>query len=436
MNVATVYPSSALQGTLLLPGDKSISHRAVIFSALSEGNVLLHHLLESEDVLCTIRCFQEMGVSIEKEGQVWKVRGVGLHGLKPPGKVLYCGNSGTTLRLMLGVLAAQPFETGLSGDASLSRRPVKRVTDPLTQMGAAFRIENDGTPDRVVWVKGGQLQGIRYESPVASAQLKSALLLAGLWAQGKTTVAEPFLSRDHTERMMSSFGVNLDRSEFEVTLTPPHKLLLPSQITIPGDFSSAAFFLVAGLLVPDSKIVLKNVGLNPTRIGALEVLEQMGGQVSTVEFIQEGGEEKGSLEVLSSSLSGISMGGEMIPRLIDEIPILAVAAACARGETVIQDASELRVKESDRIQVLVHLLQSIGVSCQEKTDGLSISGGSKIGPAKVKSFEDHRMAMSMSIAALVANGPIVIEGIDCVKTSFPEFWDCLKQLGVRVELSE
>jgi len=432
MHSIIVHPAASLQGTLVLPGDKSISHRAVIFSSLAEGTTRLRNLLEGDDVLCTIDCFRAMGVPIEKEGEEWVVKGVGLKGLRAPQKVLYCGNSGTTLRLLLGVLAAQPFEARLTGDASLNKRPVKRVTDPLSQMGAQFSVEGEGSDKRIVCVKGGALRGIDYRSPVASAQVKSAILLAGLWAQGGTSVTEPLVSRDHTERILEAAGVSIQRSGTKVSLRPPPQLKIPSTWTVPGDFSSAAFFLVGGCLVPASEIYLEKVGLNPTRTGALDILKAMGAKISIEENERMGGEEIGTLKIQFSSLTGTNIEGALIPRLIDEIPILAVAAAKAKGRTEIRDAAELKVKESDRIRILGELLRQIGVSAQERPDGLLIEGPKAFRSAEVQSFGDHRMAMAMAIAALVAEGPITIHDIDCVKTSFPSFWECLRKLGASV----
>jgi 3-phosphoshikimate 1-carboxyvinyltransferase len=431
MNSITIYPAQSLRGTLSIPGDKSISHRAIIFASLAEGVTQIYNLLESEDVLCTIDCFRAMGVSIAKEGDIWKVHGVGLRGLKPPPKILYCGNSGTTFRLLLGILAAQPFEAALTGDASLNRRPMKRVMDPLTLMGAQFRVEGEGTSHRVLHIKGGSLQGIHYKSPVASAQVKSAILLAGLWAKGETTVEEPSLSRDHTERMLKAFGVSLKRNQLAVSVVPPSSISLPSILKIPSDFSSAAFFLVAATLVPSSKITIKEVGLNPTRTGALDILKKMGAKILIHDSKVEGGEEVGTLEVSSSSLKGTLIEGEIIPRLIDEIPILSIAAAQAQGETIIRDAEELRVKETDRIKALVDLLGRLGVSAKDKPDGLIVQGlkGQLFKSTEVESFGDHRMAMSMAVAALISEKGLVIHDIDCVSTSFPTFWDCFRQLG-------
>lgn len=437
MKSVIVHPvQHPLKGSLEIPGDKSISHRAIIFASLSESATRIHHLLEAEDVLCTIDCFREMGVKIEKKENVWEVHGVGLRGLKKPSKVLWCGNSGTAMRLLLGILAAQDFESSLTGDASLNKRPMKRVTDPLSQMGASFSYTGEGTDKRIVHVKGGKLKGIHYKSPVASAQVKSAILLAGLWAEGETKVEEPVLSRDHTERMLEGCGVGLVRK------TPPQKLLFPvAEFWVPADISSAAFFLVAGLLVKDSEILLKKIGINRTRTGILDVLPKMAGVQALLHEseVNKVGEAIADLKVRYHALQAVQVCGDLIPRLIDEIPILGVAAAYAQGKTEISDAEELRVKESDRIRVLAELLLAIGVKVQEKKDGLIIEGraGKPFEALKaLKSHGDHRMVMSMAVAALVSKKPLKIEDIDCVNTSFPEFWSCLTRLGISFEILE
>lgn len=421
-----------LRGELLIPGDKSISHRSIIFASLSEGSSRIQGLLEAEDVLCTIDCFREMGVDIQKQGSEWLVKGVGLNGLKKPSKVLWCGNSGTAMRLLLGILAGQKFESSLTGDASLNRRPMKRVTEPLSQMGAQFSMEGEGTAERILHVKGGALKGICYKSPVASAQVKSAILLAGLWAQGETRVEEPSLSRDHSEQMLAGAGVFMERGKTWVTIRSAQKLYFPPEFRVPADISSAAFFIVAALLIKGSRLLLKNIGMNPTRTGLLDILQLMGAKFNILDKRVSMGEVLGDIEVESSPLQAASLKGDLIPRLIDEIPILGVAAASAQGLTEISDAEELRVKESDRIQVLAALLKKIGVAVVEKEDGLHIQGDPQrvFKAAQVESFGDHRMAMSMAIAALRADGPLEIQNIDCVNTSFPSFWDCLAHLGL------
>jgi len=434
MKQVVVYPAQkGLSGNLKIPGDKSISHRAILLAALSEGSSRIQGLLEAEDVLCTIDCLRALGVKIEKEGDVWCVEGVGLKGLKPPQKTLWCGNSGTAMRLLLGVLAAQDFESSLTGDASLNRRPMKRVTDPLTQMGAQFSFTGEGTEKRLVHVKGAKLKGITYHSPVASAQIKSAILLASLWAEGETTVIEPSLSRDHSERMLAASGLNLKRSQNSVSTQRASVLKFPSQFRVPADISSAAFFAVAALLVPDSQIILEKIGLNPTRTGLLDAFQQMGAHCSVRNPYNEGGEEMGDLEVSFSSLRAFTLKGSLIPRLIDEIPILGVAAAQASGVSEISDAQELRVKESDRLRVLADLLGRLGVRVEEKKEGMSIQGRRGFKAAVTESFGDHRMVMSMAVAALVAEGPVQINDISCVDTSFPQFWSLLQGLGVRCE---
>ncbi len=433
MNSITVYPVKSLTGEIVIPGDKSISHRAIIFASLAEGVTRIRNLLESEDVLCTIDCFREMGVEIQKENQEWTVTGVGMNGLKEPSKTLYCGNSGTTFRLLMGVLAGQNFKSILTGDASLNRRPMKRVIEPLSQMGAEFSIEADQTDHRKIHIEGKPLHGIVYRSPVASAQVKAAILLAGLFAKGETTVIEPTLSRDHTEKMFESCQIPFSRNENSVSVHSIDKILVPPILKVPGDFSSAAFFLVAGALVPNSKIVLKSVGLNPTRTGAFDILKKMGAQISILNAQVEMGEETGDLEISTSSLKSTDIKGDIIPRLIDEVPILSIAAARAKGKATIQDAKELRVKESDRIQGISHLLQKLGVVHQTMQDGLVIEGADVFQSCQINSSKDHRLAMSAAMAALVANGPIQIQDIDCIATSFPVFWDLLKGLAVRCE---
>ncbi len=429
--------SHPLQGSLQIPGDKSISHRALIFASLSEGTCHIQNLLEAEDVLCTVDCFRKMGVKIEKEGEEWLVRGVGLNGLKKPSEVLWCGNSGTAMRLLLGVLAAQNFDSSLTGDASLNQRPMKRVTEPLSQMGAKFSYSKEGSPQRIIHVRGNQrLKGAHIKSPVASAQVKSAVLLAGLWAEGETFFQEPTLSRNHSEQMLAAAGVSVKRNKNSITLNSPSKILFPSPFSVPGDISSAAFFLVAALLVPGTSISIENIGLNPTRTGIFDVLKSMGGALQIENERNIGGEKVGNIKIHSSNLQGIKIEGDMIPRLIDEIPILGVAASFASGKTEISDAQELRVKESDRIKVLTQLLTAMGVKVTEKKDGLKIEGlsGKPFHSTQVESGGDHRMAMSMAIAALVAEAAIEICDIDCVNTSFPQFWNCLQQLGVSFRL--
>ena len=336
------------------------------------------------------------------------------------------------MRLLLGVLAGQAFETSLTGDASLNRRPMKRVTDPLTQMGAVFSTEGEGTSNRVLKVRGGNLKGIHYKSPVASAQVKSAILLAALWAQGETKVEEPVLSRDHSERMLEGAGLPLKRGPLWVSLSSAEKLYFPSVFKVPADISSAAFFLVAALLVPGSRLTLRNIGINPTRSGIIDVLRQMGAKLDIQNEQTLMGEKVGDLSIEFSELKAVPILGDLIPRLIDEIPILGVAAASAQGLTEISEAEELRVKESDRIHVLADLLTRIGVQVSEKADGLDIQGQASRSyhGTRVESYGDHRMAMSMAVAALRADAGMEIQNIDCVNTSFPTFWDCLRNLGI------
>ncbi|MBF0491582.1 MAG: 3-phosphoshikimate 1-carboxyvinyltransferase [Deltaproteobacteria bacterium] len=426
MNTITLHPTKTpLTGTLQVPGDKSISHRAIIFSALSEQKIRIQNLLEGEDVLCTIDCFRKMGVCIEKQGDEWRVQGVGLRGLKQPSEILYCGNSGTTTRLLMGILAAQNFESKLSGDASLNKRPMKRVMEPLSQMGAQFSVEGEGTAHRIITVKGGHLKGIDYTSPVASAQVKTALLLAGLWAEGETSVTEPSLSRDHTERILRAV-MCVEADSLKVSIQAVQKITLPELWKIPGDFSSAAFFIVAASIVPGSEILIPDVNLNPTRSAAAGVLKKMGAKISFEKESLLAGEEMGDIRVSFAPLHATPIQGEIIPWLIDEIPILCIAASQAEGETIISDAAELRVKESDRIEVMCNLLSQLGVSVEEIKDGLKIKGKALLKGARVQSFLDHRIAMSMAIAAWVADGPMTIEGVESVLTSFPGFWEIVR----------
>ncbi|MBI3541553.1 MAG: 3-phosphoshikimate 1-carboxyvinyltransferase, partial [Deltaproteobacteria bacterium] len=368
-----IYPSGPLRGTLQVASDKSISHRAVIFGSLATGTTRIQNLLEGEDVLCTIAILRELGVSIEKKGSAWVVKGC--RGIfQAPSKILYCGYSGTTLRLLTGLLSGQSFTSLLTGDPSLNRRPMGRVIEPLTQMGASIHEEHRGEK-RIVVVEGRKLKKGMFQIPVASAQLKTALLLAGLASSEPVSVREPFKSRDHTERMLKAFGARIQVKRVQVNLKPGGKLK-GQKVRVPADFSSAAFFLVAALINPDprTKIVLKSVGVNPTRTGALEVLKKMGARIQIVNRRTICGEPVADLVARPSKLKGTTISGALIPRLIDEIPILSVAAALAHGKTVIKDAAELRVKETDRIRSIVTELSKFGVSVKERPDGLEING--------------------------------------------------------------
>ena len=427
MNISASKP---LRGTLTVSGDKSISHRAVMFGSLATGTTEIEGFLAGEDCLSTIRCFRSMGVQIEQNGSSVKVFGRGLRELTAPDGILDCGNSGTTTRLLSGVLAAQHFDSVLSGDASIQRRPMKRVITPLRAMGADISsvAGNDCAP---LSVHGKQLYGIHFNSPIASAQVKSAVLLAGLYASGQTTVTEPALSRDHTERMLRSFGAKVLTGNFEdrpsVTVTETQNLY-GTEISVPGDISSAAFFLVGASIVPGSEVVLRNVGINPTRDGVISALRAMGARIEVLEVRNEDSEPAADLLVRYAPLHGTEIGGALIPRLIDELPVLAAAAAVAEGRTVIRDAAELKVKESNRIRTMAEGLSRLGAKVEETEDGLIIDGGAALHGGAVESYSDHRIAMSFAILSLVTDGEVRISDPDCVNISAPTFYEDLKSL--------
>ena len=429
MNISASKP---LRGTLTVSGDKSISHRAVMFGSLATGTTEIEGFLAGEDCLSTIRCFRSMGVQIEQNGSSVKVFGRGLRELTAPDGILDCGNSGTTTRLLSGVLAAQHFDSVLSGDASIQRRPMKRVITPLRAMGADISsvAGNDCAP---LSVHGKQLYGIHFNSPIASAQVKSAVLLAGLYASGQTTVTEPALSRDHTERMLRSFGAKVLTGSFEdrpsLTVTETQNLY-GTDISVPGDISSAAFFLVGASIVPGSEVVLRNVGINPTRDGVISALRAMGARIEVLEVRNEDSEPAADLLVRYAPLHGTEIGGALIPRLIDELPVLAAAAAVAEGRTVIRDAAELKVKESNRIRTMAEGLSRLGATVRETEDGLIIDGGASLRGGAVESYSDHRIAMSFAILSLVTDGEVKISDPDCVKISAPSFYEDLRSLLV------
>lgn len=416
----------SLRGELTVPGDKSISHRAVMFGALAQGMTEVHHFLKGADCLSTIDCFRRLGIRIEETDGVLLIHGKGLDGLVSPTDILDAGNSGTTTRLLAGILAAQPFSSTLTGDASLQKRPMKRIVDPLTQMGASLTSinENGCVPLRIA---GSPLHGIHYTSPVASAQVKSAVLLAGLYAEGETSVTEPFVSRDHTELMLGSFGAQIAASGTTVTIQP-RPALSGQCISVPGDISSAAYFIAAALLVPNSEVLIRNVGINPTRDGILKAAQAMGGNIQLLNRRTAGGEPVADLLVTASSLHGITIEGSMIPGLIDELPVIAVMAAAAQGTTVIRDAAELKVKESDRIAVMVKNLSAMGADITGTDDGMIIRGGPALCGAQIDAFEDHRIAMSFAVASLFADGETEIRGSDCVQISYPGFYEDLQSL--------
>lgn len=415
----------ALTGTLAIPGDKSVSHRAVMFAALADGISTIEGFLEGEDTRATARIFSQLGARIETPSPSRRViHGVGIDGLQAPAAALDCGNAGTGMRLIAGVLAGQAFDSVLIGDASLSRRPMRRVTGPLAQMGARIETEADGTPP--LRVHGGQaLQGIAYESPVASAQVKSAVLLAGLYAKGETSVVEPHPTRDYTERMLAAFGVAIDYAPGKARLQGGQRLRA-TDIVVPADFSSAAFFLVAASIIPGSALRLKQVGLNPRRTGLLHALRLMGADIREENPAEQGGEPVADLLVRHAPLKGTTIPEALVPDMIDEFPALFVAAAAAEGATVVTGAAELRVKESDRLAAMATGLRALGVQVDETEDGATIHGGAVLGSGTIDSHGDHRIAMAFAIAAQLSTGEVRIEDVANVATSFPGF-DTLAQ---------
>ena len=417
---------NSLKGEVAIPGDKSISHRAVMFGSLAEGTTEVTNFLQGADCLSTISCFRKLGIEIENTSQRILIHGKGLHGLTEPSDTLDTGNSGTTTRLISGILAGQRFTTVLNGDASIQTRPMKRIMTPLSMMGADITSlkGNDCAPLRIC---GGQLHGIAYKSPVASAQVKSCILLAGLYADAPTSVLEPVLSRNHTELMLAGFGAHVTSSGTTATIEPEPDLN-GMKIEVPGDISSAAYFLAAGLMIPNSEILIKNVGINPTRDGILRVAKEMGGDITILNEKTSGGEPTCDLLVRSSSLKGVTIGGEIIPTLIDEIPMIAVMACFAEGTTTIKDAQELKVKESNRIDTVVTNLKAMGAHIEATDDGMIIEGGYPLHGAVIDSHLDHRIAMSFAVGALGADGETTIEGADCVKISYPEFYQTLEKL--------
>lgn len=422
---------TGLKGTLTVPGDKSISHRAIMFGSLAEGTTIIHGFLKGADCLSTINCFRKMGISIEEKEDTIYVHGKGLHGLHKPEETLDVGNSGTTTRLISGILAGQNFDTVLSGDASLNSRPMGRIMKPLSMMGADITSIHD-TGCAPLSIKGRSLNAIHYDSPVASAQVKSCVLLAGLYANGKTSVTEPALSRDHTERMLRSFGANIVSDKNTCTITPP-ETLHGQHIEVPGDISSAAFFIVAALITPNSEITINNVGINDTRAGILKVCQDMGADITLLNAREEGGEPVADLLVKTSSLRGTIVEGDIIPALIDELPVIALMACFAKGQTIIKDAHELRVKESDRIAIMTENLGAMGADIIDTDDGFIINSRSDntiptLHGASINCSMDHRIAMTFAIAGLNADGETIITDSDCVDVSYPGFFTQLEQL--------
>jgi len=430
LNIDVSQLPQGLRGKINVPGDKSISHRALMLGSLAEGETKIRGLLLGEDPRSTAACFVAMGAKIsELNSELVTVRGIGLGNLKEPIDVLNAGNSGTTLRLMLGVLASHPdrFFT-LTGDSSLRSRPMSRVVNPLRQMGANIWGRENGARAPLA-ISGQNLKAIHYQSPVASAQVKSCIMLAGLMIDGETIITEPERSRDHSERMLSAFGakVSVDVDTNTVSIKGGAKLI-GQEVTVPGDISSAAFWLVAASIVPNSDLVIENVGINPTRTGILEVLAEMGADITYENRREVTGEPVADLHVRSASLKACKIGGSVIPRLIDEIPILAIAATCAEGTTVIEDAEELRVKESDRIVAMVKELTKLGANITERPDGMEIVGGKALNGTELESYDDHRIAMSLAIAALVAKGKTSINRAESAAISYPSFIPTLQGL--------
>jgi 3-phosphoshikimate 1-carboxyvinyltransferase len=424
----TVEPAAELRGEIHPPGDKSISHRSIIIGAISEGITEVENFLPGEDCISTIKAFQKMGVKIEGIGTSnIIIHGVGLSGLKEPDDILDMGNSGTSMRLISGLLAGQPFYSVMTGDKSLRNRPMRRIAEPLRIMGAqVMGRKGDLAP---LTIMGGALKPINYKTPVASAQIKSCVLLAGLFADGETTVIEPAESRDHTERMLRSFGAEIITQELKRTVKGKPKMS-GHRVNVVGDISSASYFIVAATLCMNSEVVIKNVGVNPTRAGILEALKRMGGQISLENYREEGGEPVADVYVRSSQLKGDTFSGDLIVKMIDEIPLLAIAATQADGKTTIKDAGELRVKETDRISATVSELRKLGAHIEEFDDGMTISGKTRTKSCECESYGDHRMAMSLAVAGLISEDGVSINDVDCINTSFPEFWDILEKLRV------
>ena len=427
----TVHPGGSFSGTVRVPGDKSISHRAVMLASLAEGQSEVRCFLTGEDCLSTMKAFRAMGVRIDQLAETHlRVHGVGLHGLREPAQALDLGNSGTSMRLMTGLLAAQNFPSTLIGDESLSRRPMRRIVDPLRQMGAQIETTARNTAPLRIQAAAGGLAGISYKSPVASAQVKSGILLAGLYARGRTEVFEPEPSRDHTERMLRAFGVQVDAAPGRAAVVGG-QALRASNVEVPADISSATFFMLGAAIVPGSELLLSDVGINPTRTGVIEILRRMGADIELLNQRHFGGEPVADLRVRGRRLHGIDVDHVLVANAIDEFPAIFVAAACARGETVVTGAAELRVKESDRIQAMCDGLQALGISALAQPDGARITGGRMQG-ATVDSKGDHRIAMSFAVAALRAEQPIRI--LDCanVNTSFPGFADLAASAGLNI----
>lgn len=420
------YKRPSLQGEIRVPGDKSISHRSIMFGAIAEGTTTVEGFLLGEDCLSTIDCFRKLGVKINVDGTNVKIESAGIDAWEEPKEVLYTGNSGTTTRLMLGILAGTKIHTIMTGDASIGKRPMRRVVDPLRQMGAQIAGRNDGqyTP---LAIQGTALSAIDYTMPVASAQVKSAILLAGLRAKGTTIVRESEISRDHTERMLRQFGAKVETADGVVSFEGGQKLK-GTHVNVPGDISSAAFFLAAGAIAEGSKIVLENVGINETRAGIIDVLQAMGADMEILVADEQAAEPTAAITIQTSNLHGTTIEGAMIPRLIDEIPILALVATQAQGKTVIKDAEELKVKETDRLTAVVAELKKLGADIEATEDGMIINGPTKLHGASLQSYGDHRIGMMAGVAALIADGPVEIDDADCIAVSYPAFFEHIDTL--------
>lgn len=415
-----------IQGEITIPGDKSISHRAIMLSSISKGSSKIQGFLRGEDCLRTIDCFRRLGIEIQDNISEILVHGKGLHGLKEPNDILNVGNSGTTIRLISGILAGQEFLTIITGDESIRKRPMGRIAIPLRKMGATIEGREHGNLAPLA-IRGGNLRGIDYTSPVPSAQIKSSILLAGLYSEGETIVREEVTSRDHTEKMLKALGANIKTKDGIVTLERSE--LYSQDIEVPGDISSAAFFMAAAAALPGSHLVLKKIGLNPTRTGIIDVLREMGAEIEIDNFFISGGEEIGDIIIKGTKLQGVNIGGKIIPRLIDEIPVIAIAAAVAEGKTTITGAEELKVKETNRITAMVTEMKKLGIKVKELSDGMEIEGSNEIGGAIVENYGDHRIAMALTIGGLFANAPVKMESSGCIGISFPDFVDKLKKVS-------
>ena len=414
-----------LRGELAVPGDKSIGHRAVIFASIAHGRSRIDNLSGGEDNLRTVEAFKNLGVRISDEGDVLSIDGKGWEGLRSPGRAIDCGNSGTTMRLISGVLAGRPFVTTLDGDDSLRQRPMQRVIEPLSRMGAQI-LSRNGKGGAPLEIHGGRLSGIRYATPVASAQVKSAVILAGLQAEGVTVVEEPQQSRDHTEIIARAFGAKLEVKRGRSISVAGPQTLSATDVRVPGDLSSAAFFMVAAATVPGSDLLIKNVGCNPTRSGVIDVLRRMGASIEFIRSREEAGEPVADVRVIGGALKGVEIGAEMVARTIDEYPVLSVAAALAEGTTTVSGAKELRYKESDRIAVMTAELRKLGARVEEREDGMRIEGRRRLEGASLRSYGDHRVAMALAVAGISSRGGVEINDSACADISFPGFFDLLE----------